>query len=379
MLTRRHFLQQAALASGAALSYSLIGDKVQARARKVEPFGKATLIDGNARERGRKYGRLFAEGIKEFLDREILGAFVGKPSSKDDLLRYAGACFKVIQAECPVIADEMEGMAEATGLSIEEHVLTTLHEELYHRSALPPVPHCTAVAVGKPQTKDQAAFVGQTWDWMPSVAGMSTMLEWRRGDGPSLLAYSFPGLWVGAGLNSKGLALCWTSADLGKPGQTPRIGLPAYVILAHLLYQESFDAVREVANRNKHAGWFTFVMGDATGRLMNVEGSPESVEVVEATGRLVRIGFGSHKMTKTPSDKAVNVHPRCRTMDALLTKAAGEVDLATMQQSFADPARGIICVGRNTIDMMVYNTVHRTAHLSRGAEYGVAWKEYKFS
>lgn len=379
MLTRRQFVKRAAVTVGAAW---LAGPPTSAPADqttlKVAPFGEAIVIDGSARERGRKYGRLFADGIQEFLDREIDKAIIKDRWSKDDALRYAGACWKVIQSECPIIADEMEGMAEGTGLRVEEHVLLTLHEELYHRGNLPPIPHCTAVAVGKPQTKNGSTFVGQTWDWMPSVAGMSRMLHWRRDDGPSLLAYAFPGLWVGAGLNSNGLALCWTSAELGKPKQTPRVGLPSYVFLAHLLYQKSLDTVREVAKRNRHAGWFTFVMGDATGRLMNVEGSPEGIEVVETTGRLVRIGFGSRKMSKTPTDADVKVHPRCTTMSGLLDQAGQQVELATMQQAFADPARGI-CVAKNTIDMMIFDTTHRTAHLSRGFDYGVDWREFKFS
>ena len=29
--------------------------------------------------------------------------------------------------------------------------------------------------------------------------------------------------------------------------------------------------------------------------------------------------------------------------------------------------------------MMVFDTTHRTAHLSRGNTYGVAWKEYGFT
>jgi len=376
--SRRSFLQQAAVAAGAACaSSSLLKTLADDQVQVVAPFGDPHLIAGNARERGRAYGKLFSDGIREFYDREIVSAFVGKPSMKEDLDRYSGACWKVIQSECPIIADELEGMAEGSGLRIEDHVLITLHEELYHRSVLPPVPHCTAVAVGKPMTKDNTAFVGQTWDWMPSVAGMSRLLRWQRDDGPSLLAYAFPGLWVGAGMNANGLALCWTSADLGKPNQSPRVGLPSYVILAHLLYQESLDEVREVANRNRHAGWFTFVMSDAQGRLMNIEGSPEGIEVVETNGQLIRIGFGTHKMSKTPEGTEVNVHARCKTMASLLNEEAGKVTLATMQQSFADPARGI-CVGKNTIDMMVYDTTHLTAYLSRGADYGVKWREYTF-
>lgn len=375
MLTRRRFLRQ----SAAGLAVAACGSPFRSLGaeRTVEAFGDAVVIAGSPRERGREYGRLFEAGIREFLDREIYDAFDTSAFTRDDLLRYAGACFRVIQEECPIIADELEGMAEGTGLRIEEHVLITLHEELYHRGAMPPVPHCTAVAVGPPETAG-STFVGQTWDWMPSVAGMSSMLEWRRDDGPSLLAYSFPGLWVGAGLNSAGLALCWTSASLGVPNQETRIGLPAYVLLAHLMYQSSLAEVAEVALRDRHAGWFTFVMADGDGRLLNIEGSPEGVAVEESTGRLVRIGFGSRQMTEQPDGQVAQRHARCDKMDRLLDDTHGQTDLAAMQANFSDPAREI-CVGPSTIDMMVYDTTSRIAHLSRGAEYGVEWREYAFA
>lgn len=47
------------------------------------------------------------------------------------------------------------------------------------------------------------------------------MTLWKRAAGPSVLAYSYPGLWISAGLNSSGIALCWTSAALDVPG--PRV------------------------------------------------------------------------------------------------------------------------------------------------------------
>ena len=65
-------------------------------------------------------------------------------------------------------------------------------------------------------------------------------------------------------------------------------------------------------------------------------------------------------------------------MDALLDRTRGRTDLDTLRTNFGDPARGI-CVGKATIDMMVFDTVARTAHLSRGPEYGVAWRPYGFA
>jgi hypothetical protein len=70
---------------------------------------------------------------------------------------------------------------------------------------------------------------------------------------------------MGAGMNAEGIALCWTSADLGNKGQTPRVGIPSYLLIAHLLAQKDMDGVVREARKNKHAGWFTFVLADGHG------------------------------------------------------------------------------------------------------------------
>lgn len=379
LLNRRAFLRNAGLSAGvltgaAVLPAWALPEDIPQAAGAIPPL---TLIAGTPRERGRMYGSRFKDGIHAFLDREIYQAFIQKPSPKDAMLAYAGACGKEVKQFSAVIHDELEGMAEGAGLKLEEILLITLHEELYHRGVLPKVEHCTAVAVGPPDTSDGNTYVGQTWDWMQSVFGMSSMLHWKRSEGPSVLAYSFPGLWVGAGLNSAGLALSWTSASLGNQALGARVGIPAYVLLAHLMYQESLDAVEQEAKRAKNAGWFTFVMADGEGGLCNVEGSPKELVVERSTGHLARISFGSRKMTGTAAGTKVPRHPRCDKMYSLLEDASGKITLQTMQHFFQDPGCGI-SVGRPTIDMMVYNTTKREAWLSRGPSYSVDWKRFTF-
>jgi hypothetical protein len=220
-------------------------------------------------------------------------------------------------------------------------------------------------------------LVGQTWDWMETVAGMSSMVEWRTGDGPSVLAYGFPGLWAGAGLNSKGIAFAWTSANLGDKSLGARVGIPSYALIAHLLYQESLDAVVKEVKRDRHAGWFTFVMGDGNGRLVSIEGSPKQIHTEDVKGRLVRVGFGTRAMTGTPEGKPVAFHPRCQKTYDHLEAASGKVDAAKLQTLFADP-KCEISVGKGTIDLMVFDCTAGKALLSRGPSYGVNWKEYTF-
>jgi hypothetical protein len=239
------------------------------------------------------------------------------------------------------------------------------------------VQHCTAVAVAASDNPERHTYVGQTWDWMQSVAGTSRIVEWRREEGPSLLAYGFPGLWTGAGINDRGIALCWTSANLGDRSLGARVGLPSYVFLAHLLYQEDLDAVVRAAQRDKHAGWFTFAMADASGNLLNVEGSPRGIAIERHEKRLARVLYGSRQMTGTSESQVVKLHPRCQKMYDLLEGSTGKNGLATLQNYFADPAAGILA-GKSTIDMMVFDCTARTAWLSRGPSYRLDWQKFQF-
>lgn len=352
------------------------GGSVEAR---VSAFPAQLVLEGDARQRGAAYGRQFAPAVRQFLDAEIYRPFEGRPTSRARLLEYAAACGRVVRDVCPMVAEEFEGIAAGAGVSFDEVVLINLHEELYHRTDLPKSGHCTAVAVGPPVTSGGRTYVGQTWDWMTSVAGKSRVTEWRRGadEGASVLAYGFPGMPTGAGLSSSGVALCWTSAALGEKGQAARVGLPSYALITHLLSQKDMDSVVREAERDRHAGWFTFVLADAEGNLVNIEGSPEGVAVERSNGSLLRVGYGSRKMTRTNDGQPVLLHGRCKTLAALLNASAGRTDLATLQRYLADPGHGI-SVGEGTIDLMVYDTASRTAHLSRGTAYGLAWHDFRF-
>ena len=329
------------------------------------------------RDCGRAYGKLFRDGIRSFLEKEIFNAFLDKPSSKEQLLDYAAACGKVLRAECPLIADEFQGIADGSGLTFDEIVLINLHEELYHQMELPKHGHCTAVAVGPPYTGNKHTYVGQTWDWMESVAGTSAVVEWRRKSGVAVLAYGFPGMPMGAGLNSEGIALCWTSAALGQQGQSPRVGIPSYALIAHLLAQQDIEGVIREAKKDRHAGWFTFVLADGDGNLVNIEGSPQGVAMQRTTGRLVRVDYGTREMTGAQPGQAIPLHARCQTMYNFVESSNGQNSLSRLQEYFAEP-KYTINAGKSTIDMMVFDTTARTAYLSRGTSYGLDWRKFTF-
>ncbi|HEX7899758.1 MAG TPA: C45 family peptidase [Planctomycetota bacterium] len=359
--TRRAFLAQ-------AIALPLVAQEL-----KRPPAHTLTVIEGTPRERGRKYGSTFKDEIQLFLDREIYAAFTKKAPTREEVLRYGAACAKAIRAYSPEIIEEMEGMAEGAGLSLEALTVSNLHEELYHKGVLPQTPHCTAIAAGPPETTDGHTYVGQTWDWMPSVYGMSRMLHWKRTEGPSVLSYAYPGLWAGAGLNSAGIGHAWTSAGFGL-GAGPAIGIPSYVLIAQLLYQKTLKDVVEEARRAGHAGWFTFVMANGEGNLLNLEGKPGALAVEWGRGTMVRVGYGSKELS-------TSLHGRVKSVNGRLAASKGKVDRDVLGRCFADhggDGRERVCCHPSTIDVMLYDCAAKEAHLSRGPACDARWTTFKF-
>jgi isopenicillin-N N-acyltransferase-like protein len=348
-----------------------------------------TVISGKPRERGKQYGQKFKDAIRAFLDKEIYQV-CAKQASREELLRYAGKCAEAVKEYSPTIMEELGGIAEGTGLELEEAVLITLHEETagHKGGVVPPIQHCTALAAGPPDTRDGKTYVGQNWDWMASVYGLSSMLYWKRSEGPSLLAYAYPGLWVGAGLNSAGVALCWTWGDgLGIKG--PRVGIPSYVLIAQMLYQDTLEDALQEARRAKHAGWFNFVLADGNGQLATVEGTPEKLVIQKPRGHTARASYACREILGGTKSEPLKLHPQCQRMFDLLAGSKGKLDRQALQGFFGDH-KSTICKhpgfkkgggvdgGGFTVDSMLFDCTSRVAYVSRGPGCSGRWKTFDF-
>lgn len=379
--TRRRFLetmlQRGAMAAGIGSTAVAMGAQPAPLSQRPAASDHTLIaISGTPRQRGRAYGRRFAGEIRQFLQAEIYGAFVSPEATKDAMLRYAAACVAPIRRLSSQLLEEMEGIAEGASLRLEEVVLLSLHEELWHRGAIPSIEHCTATAVGPPVTADGKTYVAMSWDWFPRLYGQSQMLLWQREDGPSVLSYSYPGLWIGAGLNSAGIALCWTSAGMF-PATSRSSGVPTYALIAHLLYQPTLDRVIEEARRATRAGWFTFVMADGNGRLLSVEGSPEKLAVEDARGSLVRVYYGTREMTGTLADEPVLRHPQCQRMVDLVAASTGRIDRPVLQRFYGDH-ESTICKHFGTLDVLVFDLTSREAYVTRGPGCLGQWQPFSF-
>jgi isopenicillin-N N-acyltransferase-like protein len=251
------------------------------------------------------------------------------------------------------------------------------------------------LAAAPPETKDGNTYVGQNWDWMSSVYGLSNMLLWKRPEGPSVLAYSFPGLWVSAGLNSAGVGLVWTWGDTLRIKE-PKVGIPSYVLIAQMLYQDTLEGAIQEAQRAKGTNWFCLVLGDGKGNIATVDGAPEKLVVQRPKGHAARASYACRELLGGAEGEPLKLNPMCQRMFDLLAESKGKLDRRTLQGFFADHHtlkpfgnhHGGICThpevvdGRLspfTIDTMLFNCTKKEAWLTRGPACLARWKKFTFA
>lgn len=375
MQSRREMLRTLAVSAAAPwmnLSRGMAADE-------SSPFPPLLTISGSPAERGRTYALRFRQEIEAFLDREIWEAFTNRPASRQEMLAYGEACQPEIRRYCPEVLEEIEGVARAIERPVAEVVLLHAHEELTHNPTLKPNGHCTGLGITKPYTADEKTFLCQTWDWMPSAFGRSRMLLWQRGNGPSVLAYGFPGLPIGAGVNSEGIAFVWNSAN--SPEGRIRTGIPSYTLLTHLLYQPTLDDIVAESRRARNAGLFTFMFANAQGRMVSIEGDGNRIVVEEVSGGAFarHCNLGTRAFTKTPPGLKTPIPDgRCRKIFDLATTTQHPIRIRDLQRFLADPKLGIDH-GTLTIDLMIFDCQQKTATISRGQHYGVHWSTVGFA
>ncbi|MEM1515454.1 MAG: C45 family peptidase, partial [Candidatus Bathyarchaeia archaeon] len=229
-------------------------------------------LSGSMNEIGYKLGVKCKSSIDRFLE-WFYEEFQGK-ITKEQALRHAKKHIPFIEEYCPITAEEMRGIAEGSGRTYEEITLISLHEEIQSFTER----RCTAFAATGEATLGNDTYIGQNWD--------ADLISYRDGEfplllnvkpdtGPNYLAYAYPGMPAGAGLNSYGIGLSWNSV----PRLELTIGVPTYTIIAEILHQKTIGDALGIIIKVKRAGCFNFIIGDEDGEIYDVEATPSDLDI----------------------------------------------------------------------------------------------------
>ncbi len=166
-------------------------------------------LSGSYREMGRQYGALLREDLQAFYREAVVGFFLGeKGMSPEDLKKTAFAVFGPYPLR---YRDILAGMAETSGLDLEQHVLLNAVEwypKIAHLSA--GKARCSGIAAWGPYSADGRLVFGRNNDDDPLYRKFSKYLTtaiFKPEDGslPNAVINYAGAVYAPTGMNSRGL------------------------------------------------------------------------------------------------------------------------------------------------------------------------------
>ncbi len=263
-------------------------------------------VSGTPYEMGYAHGKAYGDEIAVLTEERLrlssdpfwTGGLV---VSHDDVLALGEACLAAHEAFAPELIDEIRGMADATGLGVNELVIMNGFTDFVDLMANPRIVHgagntadeigdgggCTAFLADSTITADGRGYVGQTWDMHTTATPHVLMLEVHPAAAPAACCFTITGCVGMIGMNEHGVAVGINNL-LDKDG---RVGVHWVFVIRKMLAQSTVDEALAVLQNAPLSGAHNYVlMGpDADGALKgyNIEAMATRQTVTPVSGQYV--------------------------------------------------------------------------------------------
>ena len=182
-------------------------------------------LRGSWREMGRQYGTLLMKELREFY--AAISADLVKRGLTKDHIDMARTTFASYTPEMKAL---VEGMAETSGLSMEEHILLDASFYLlpgFAIDAARSAPACSGIAVSSPRTAGGKLYFARNWDMtieaMRPYQKYIALVAFNPTDGSLSFANIRPigQSYLETGMNEKGVLVELNNGSASDPGGNP--------------------------------------------------------------------------------------------------------------------------------------------------------------
>ncbi|NNE92901.1 MAG: hypothetical protein HKN23_14755 [Verrucomicrobiales bacterium] len=231
-------------------------------------------LKGTPEEMGTQHGELLAEEIREVTDRILYGIGVGSSFGK-------GRWFfgEIEEAESrlhphtdPRFFREMDALALASGLEIEECRLSNFFPELFH---------CSGFAVHGSATVDGKIYHGRVLDYMRGVGleQNAVVMIVQPDEGNAWVNVGYAGF-IGTvtAMNEKQIAI----GEMGGRGEGNWDGKPMAQLMREVMEKaDTIDEAFAIMERGPRTCEYYYVISDAkSGRAVGIAATPETFETI---------------------------------------------------------------------------------------------------
>ena len=252
---------------------------------------RVVKLSGSPYEMGFAHGRRFPDEILMFTQDRIAlcqdSHWTGHNLSRGAVMELAEACVAEHQRYAPDLMDELQGMADATGLSLAELVInngfTDFIDVLYNlggiaQSTSAPAQaadNCTAFMIPNRRSATGKGFFGQTWDMHASATPYVILIHGAPHDGPAFLAFTITGCVGMIGMNSAGITVGINNL-MSTDGQ---IGVTWPFVVRKILQQDNLEDALACLTGARLAGAHNYMLMDRQGSGYEAEAMSTSIHI----------------------------------------------------------------------------------------------------
>jgi isopenicillin-N N-acyltransferase like protein len=280
---------------------------------------------------GRAHGKELAADIGAYLVERMRlagdGSWTGHRVTKEHILQQAEATVGPHQTYAASIHEEVEGMAEAAGVSVAEMILLGGFTDMVDLLRIPvPEDDCTAVLV--PPSHADDGYLAQTWDMHDTAGRYIVLCRIEPDQGPAALVYTTAGCVGQMGMNEAGIAIGINNLN----AEVGQVGVTWPYVVRKVLQQTDLEAAVGAIMEAAVAGGHNFLVMGPDGDGYDVETMPGKFVVDRLDSRpIVHTNHCLHASTRAleasrPGALTESSHARLRHASELVSEGGLDVD-----------------------------------------------------
>lgn len=237
---------------------------------------KVLFLKGSPEEMGRQHGTLLKDEIRDVMSRILYGIGVGSSFGKGNWFfgEIEGAQARVEPFVDPRHLAEMDALAKAAGLHVQEARLGNFFPELFH---------CSGFAIFGKATKDGRMYHGRVLDYMKGVGleQNAVVIVHQPDYGHAWINLTYAGF-VGSvtAMNERGIAI----GEMGGGGYGKWDGKPMAHLVREVMEQAgTLDEAVEIMRAGPRTCEYYYVISDGRAKdAVGIAATPDTFEVVRA-------------------------------------------------------------------------------------------------
>ncbi|MFK7000956.1 C45 family autoproteolytic acyltransferase/hydolase [Flavobacterium oreochromis] len=292
---------------------------------------KEIQLSGTYYEMGKQHGSFLKEDIHRFLEDGYfqINRLCNKPINGKNVKAYTEVYQQSIQRYLPEIYEEIKGLSEGAGITLEDAILLQIRREIIGSNAFTLAGDCSSIGIHRPNN----LLAGQTIDLNGDMTSLGQVFKLKPfgKDKPEILQYSFSGLLGYMGMNNFGLSVC-INLVVSNGWQA---GIPPYLLVRKFLECKQIDECLDCIKSLPIASSRSFIIQDKHKQII-LEITPSKYRVIESDILLHTNHYLHEDLQK---DDVVNIFSKNssrKRLEVLQAQIAEKQELEDIKTMFRD-------------------------------------------